>query len=66
LFDEWAAEQEQAFREMFYKDILRELRDDAKLVIVISHDPQYFHIADLIISLHCGVPELLPRAVVDC
>jgi putative pyoverdin transport system ATP-binding/permease protein len=66
LFDEWAAEQEGAFREIFYKDILRELRDDAKLVIVISHDPQYFHIADLIISLHRGVPELLPRAVVEC
>jgi putative pyoverdin transport system ATP-binding/permease protein len=64
LFDEWAAEQEQTFREIFYKDILRELRDDAKLVIVISHDPQYFHIADLIISLHGGVPQLLPRAVV--
>jgi putative ATP-binding cassette transporter len=64
LFDEWAAEQEETFREIFYKDILRELRDDAKLVIVVSHDPKYFYIADFIISLNCGVPELLPRSLI--
>jgi putative pyoverdin transport system ATP-binding/permease protein len=61
LFDEWAAEQETRFKESFYMEVLPQLRDKGKLVLVISHDSRYFHVADQIISLDHGVPTIIPR-----
>lgn len=54
VFDEWAADQDPAFKEIFYHEILSELRDAGKTVIVISHDDRYFHVADRIIRLENG------------
>lgn len=54
LFDEWAADQDPVFREIFYKQLLNELKARGKTVIVISHDDHYFHIADRIIRLDYG------------
>ncbi len=54
LFDEWAADQDPAFKEVFYRDVLRELRERGKAVIVVSHDDRYFHFADQLICMEGG------------
>ncbi len=57
LFDEWASDQEPLFRELFYKQILVNLKDCGKTVIVITHDDRYFHLADRIVKLDYGKVE---------
>jgi putative pyoverdin transport system ATP-binding/permease protein len=54
LFDEWAAEQDPYFREIFYQQLLPELKQRGKTVIVITHDDRYFHLADRLIKLDYG------------
>jgi putative ATP-binding cassette transporter len=54
LFDEWAADQEPAFREVFYCQILPGLKAQGKTVFVISHDDRYFHVADRLLKLDSG------------
>ena len=54
LFDEWAADQDPFFREVFYKQILPELKQRGKAVLVISHDDRYFHLADRLVKLDYG------------
>jgi putative pyoverdin transport system ATP-binding/permease protein len=54
LFDEWAADQEPRFREVFYAEILPGLARRGKTVIVITHDDRYFHCADQIVKLDFG------------
>ena len=46
IFDEWAADQDPGFRRYFYERILPDLRDRGKLVLAISHDEAYYHLAD--------------------
>jgi putative pyoverdin transport system ATP-binding/permease protein len=59
LFDEWAAEQDPQYRKLFYKVLIPEMRAKGKLIIIISHDDQYFGEADQIIRLNSGQQELL-------
>ena len=54
LFDEWAADQDPLFKEIFYTQFLPKLRDRGKTVLVISHDDRYFHLADRLIKLDYG------------
>ena len=54
IFDEWAADQDPAFREVFYCELLPELRAQGKTLLVISHDDRYFHLADQLIKLERG------------
>ncbi len=54
LFDEVAADQDPEFREYFYHYILKELKNNGKTIIVVSHDDRYFHIADRIIKMDFG------------
>jgi putative ATP-binding cassette transporter len=54
LFDEWAADQDLTFKEMFYTEFLPQLRNQGKTVLVISHDDHYFHIGDRLIKLDYG------------
>jgi putative ATP-binding cassette transporter len=54
LFDEWAADQDPLFKELFYTQILPQLKDRKKLVLVISHDDHYFHLGDRQIKLDSG------------
>jgi putative ATP-binding cassette transporter len=54
LFDEWAADQDPAFKAIFYLEILAELKQRGKTVFVITHDDHYFHVADRIIKLDYG------------
>jgi len=54
IFDEWAAGQDPTFKEIFYRQLLPELKAKGKLIIVVSHDDQYFNVADRIIKLNHG------------
>jgi putative ATP-binding cassette transporter len=54
LFDEWAADQDPAFKRVFYTELLPELKQAGKTVFVISHDDAYFHCADRIVKLAEG------------
>ena len=54
LFDEWASDQDPVFKEVFYTELLLELKQQGKTAIVISHDDHYFHLADRIIKLDYG------------
>lgn len=54
VFDEWAADQDPLFKEVFYKELLPELKAKGKIVLVISHDDRYFHLADRLIKMESG------------
>jgi putative pyoverdin transport system ATP-binding/permease protein len=54
LFDEWAADQDPTFKQIFYHSLLPELKARGKTVIVISHDDHYYDVADRVIKLADG------------
>ena len=57
VFDEWAADQDPQFKEIFYFELLGRLKDAGKTAIVISHDDRYYHVADRVIKLNYGLIE---------
>ncbi|HYD81470.1 MAG TPA: cyclic peptide export ABC transporter [Paucimonas sp.] len=54
VFDEWAADQDPVFKRVFYTELLPDLRARGKAVFVITHDDQYFHLADRCLKLEDG------------
>jgi putative pyoverdin transport system ATP-binding/permease protein len=54
VFDEWAANQDPLFKKFFYLDVLPELRANGKTIIVISHDEEFYDVADRIVRLLDG------------
>jgi len=54
VFDEWAADQDPAFRRIFYTELLPELKYLGKTIIVISHDDRYFDVADQLVRMEAG------------
>ncbi|ULA62563.1 MAG: Cyclic peptide export ABC transporter [Nitrospira sp.] len=54
VFDEWAADQDPLYKEVFYRQLLPELRARGKSVVVITHDDRYFHLGDRVIKLENG------------
>lgn len=54
VFDEWASDQDPTFRQVFYQEILPDLKSRGKTVIVISHDDRYYGAADRVIKLERG------------
>lgn len=66
VLDEWAADQDPRFKDVFYHEILAELVARGKTVVVISHDDRYFHLAHRLLKFEDGrvevsVPEHAPR-----
>jgi putative pyoverdin transport system ATP-binding/permease protein len=57
VFDEWASDQDPVFKEIFYSQLLPELKHRGKTVLVISHDDRYFDCADRIVKLDYGKVE---------
>lgn len=57
LFDEWAADQDPVFKEIFYTKLLPDLRNRGKTVLVITHDDRYFHLGDRLVKLDYGQVE---------
>jgi putative ATP-binding cassette transporter len=54
VFDEWAAEQDPQYKDVFYSKLLPDLRQRGKGVVVITHDDRYFHLSDRIVKLEDG------------
>lgn len=54
VFDEWAADQDPAFKAVFYRELLPELKALGKTVLVISHDDRYFDCGDRIVHMESG------------
>lgn len=54
LFDEWAADQDPAYRNFFYRTLLADMRKMGKIVIAITHDDHYFDVADRILKMNDG------------
>jgi putative pyoverdin transport system ATP-binding/permease protein len=54
VFDEWAADQDPIFKKVFYTELLPDLKKQGKTVVVITHDDQYFGVADRCIKLADG------------
>lgn len=54
VFDEVAADQDPGFRRYFYEEVLNELKNQGKTVIVVSHDDRYFHVADRVVKMDFG------------
>lgn len=54
LFDEWAADQDPGYRNFFYRTLLPEMRKAGKIVIAITHDDNYFDVADKIMKMKDG------------
>ncbi|MEM9103409.1 MAG: cyclic peptide export ABC transporter [Pseudomonadota bacterium] len=54
VFDEWAADQDPEFKQLFYRVILPDLKSRGKTVLVISHDETYFDVADRYIKMESG------------
>ena len=54
LFDECAADQDPGFKNVFYREVLPDLKARGKAVVVISHDDRYFDAADKVIVMEDG------------
>jgi cyclic peptide transporter len=54
VFDEWAADQDPAFRERFYAGIIPGLARAGKTIIAATHDDRYFDVADRIVRMDSG------------
>src|SRR4029450_6688968 len=49
VFDEWAADQDPDFKEIFYLDLIPALKARGKTIIVITHDDKSYSVADRIV-----------------
>lgn len=54
VFDEWAADQDPHYREIFYNLLLPDLAARGKTILVISHDDRYYDRGDRIVKLEYG------------
>lgn len=63
VFDEWAADQDPAFKTVFYREILPELKALGKTLLVISHDDRFFTCGDRVVHMESGrITSDLPTA----
>lgn len=46
VFDEVAADQDPTFKKYYYTELLPKMKQQGKTVIVVTHDDQYFDVAD--------------------
>ncbi len=54
VLDEWAADQDPVFRQIFYLKLLPELKERGKTIVLITHDDRFFHLGDRVIKLNYG------------
>jgi putative ATP-binding cassette transporter len=62
VLDEWAADQDPHFRRIFYEELLPELKARGKIVICVTHDDRWFHIADNLYHMNEGRIEYVRMA----
>ena len=46
FFDECAADLDPDFKEFFYNELLPQMRNEGKILIIITHDEKYFYLAN--------------------
>ncbi|WP_029002379.1 cyclic peptide export ABC transporter [Azorhizobium doebereinerae] len=63
LFDEWAADQDVRFREIYYLELLPELKRQGKTIIAVTHDDRFWSVADRRITLDLGEIRTVPAAL---
>ena len=62
VLDEWAADQDPHFRRIFYEELLPELKARGKIIICVTHDDRWFHLADRMYHMDEGrIKEVLGR-----
>ncbi len=54
IIDEFAADQDPEFRQYFYEQLLKELKEQGKTIIAVTHDDHYFHVADRVLKMDAG------------
>lgn len=54
VFDEWPAEQDVAFRDYFYMELIPELKQQGKTILAASHDERYWSVADRVLAFDLG------------
>ncbi len=54
FFDEVAADLDPEFRSFFYNHLMMKIKEEGKILIIISHDDKYFHLADKIYKMDMG------------
>lgn len=54
IFDELAADQDPHFRKIFYRELIPRMKAEGKIVIAVTHDDQYFDVADKIFKVDMG------------
>lgn len=54
FFDECAADLDPDFKDFFYNQLLKKMRDEGKLLIVITHDDKYFDMANKVYKMEMG------------
>jgi putative ATP-binding cassette transporter len=62
LFDEWAADQDPEYKKIFYHQLLPEMKKKGKIIIAITHDDNYFDVADKIIKMDMGKAEYVSNS----
>ncbi len=55
IFDEPGSDLDSEFRQFFYRNLLPDIKEQGKTIIVMTHDDNYFDAADRIIKLRKGV-----------
>lgn len=61
FFDEVAADLDPEFRSFFYNHLLMKIKEEGKILIIISHDDKYFDLADKIYKMDMGEIGLLEK-----
>jgi putative ATP-binding cassette transporter len=54
VLDEWAADQDPHFRRIFYEELLPDLKARGKIVVCVTHDDRWFHLADRMYRMNEG------------
>jgi putative pyoverdin transport system ATP-binding/permease protein len=54
VFDEWAADQDPANKDFFYRELVPALAARGKSVVVVTHDDRYFELGDRCLRLEFG------------
>lgn len=54
VFDEWAADQDPANKDFFYRELVPALAARGKAVVVVTHDDRYFELGDRCLRLEFG------------